>query len=133
MQENQNRPDLSLFLASSAHDMKNSVGMLSGTLENLLANTSDKLAPAYQQMAHMLYETRRLNNNLIQLLALYKVDGAAYPFDPQALSAAQFLEEIVAYHQVLFDSKNIRFESDCAPDLIWCFDEDLVRGVLSTP
>lgn len=131
MQENQNRPDLSLFLASSAHDMKNSVGMLSGTLENLLANTSDKLAPAYQQMAHMLYETRRLNNNLIQLLALYKVDGAAYPFDPQALSAAQFLEEIVAYHQVLFDSKNIRFESDCSPDLIWCFDEDLVRGVLS--
>ncbi len=130
MQVEQHRPDLALFLASSAHDMKNSVGMLSGTLENLLANTSDKLAPAYQQMAHMLYETRRLNNNLIQLLALYKVGGAAYPFDQQPLLAAQFLEEIVAYNQVLFDSKNIRFESECAPDLIWCFDEDLVRGVL---
>lgn len=131
MQERQDRPDLTLFLASSAHDMKNSVSMLSGTLENLLADDTAKLTPAYQQMAHMLYETRRLNNNLIQLLALYKAGGStAYPFDPQTLSMAQFVEEITACNQVLFDSKNIQFESDCPADLIWCLDEDLVRGVV---
>lgn len=131
MHERQDRPDLTMFLASSAHDMKNSVSMLSGTLELLLADASAKLTPAYQQMAHMLYETRRLNNNLIQLLALYKAGGSAsYPFDPQALSMAHFVEEITAYNQILFDSKNIHFESDCQRDLIWCLDEDLVRGVV---
>lgn len=131
MQERKNQPDLTMFLASSAHDMKNSVSMLSGTLENLLADSSDKMAPAYRQMAHMLYETRRLNNNLIQLLALYKAGGsAAYPFDPQMLSIEQFIEEIIAYNQVLFESKDIRFDVDCTADLVWCFDEDLVRGVL---
>lgn len=131
MQDSHNRPDLAMFLASSAHDMKNSVSMLSGTLENLLADASSKLTPAYQQMAHMLYETRRLNNNLIQLLAMYKADASsAYPFDPQLLSIAQFVEEIGAHNQVLFDSKNIRFETDYQADLIWCFDEDLVRGVI---
>ncbi len=131
MRDSQNRPDLSLFLASSAHDMKNSVSMLSGTLENLLADASAKMAPAYQQMAHMLYETRRLNNNLIQLLALYKdVGSASYPFDPQPQAIAQFVEEIVAYNHILFDSKGIAFETDYPADLVWCFDEDLVRGVV---
>ena len=71
MHHDQDRPDLSLFLASAAHDMKNSIGMLSGTLETLLADKSATLTPAYQQMAHMLYETRRLNDNLIHLLVLF--------------------------------------------------------------
>ncbi|MES2046962.1 MAG: HAMP domain-containing sensor histidine kinase [Pseudomonadota bacterium] len=131
MQDSQERPDLTMFLASSAHDMKNSVSMLSGTLENLLADETTRFTPAYQQMAQMLYETRRLNNNLIQLLAMYKADGgAAYPFDPQILSIAHFVEEITAHNQILFDSKKIRFETEFAEDLLWCFDEDLVRGVV---
>jgi len=131
IQHNSDLPDLSLFLASSAHDMKNSVSVLSGTLENLLASTASKMTPEFQQMAHMLYETRRLNNNLIQMLALYKSVGSpTYPFDPQNLEIEQFIAEISAYNQILFDSKHIEFEIDYEADLIWNFDEDLVRGVV---
>lgn len=132
MADDQTRSDLSLFLASAAHDMKNSVGMLSGTLEILLADASAKTTPAYQQMAHMLYETRRLNNNLIQLLALYKEVGtAAYPFDPQPQAIKQFVEEVEAQNRVLFEAKGVSFEADFPADLIWVFDEDLVVGVIS--
>lgn len=120
-----------MFLASAAHDMKNSIGMLSGTLELLLADASVKLTPACQQMAHMLYETRRLNNNLIQLLALYKeVGSAAYPFDPQTQELTQFVAEIEAQNHILLDSKNITFETDFSENMIWIFDDDLVVGVI---
>lgn len=131
MQDTQNRPDLSLFLASSAHDMKNSVSMLSGTLESLLADTSEKLTPAYQQMARMLYETRRLNDNLIQVLALYKEVGSpSYPFDPEAQAIAEFVEEVAARNHILLDSRGIVFDTDYPADLVWSFDEDLVIGVV---
>lgn len=131
MHENQERPDLSLFLASSAHDMKNSVSMLSGTLENLLADPSERMTPAYRQMAHMLYETRRLNDNLIQLLALYKEVGTpSYPFDPQAQAIAQLVEEVAARNRILLESRGIEFDTDYPADLIWSFDEDLVLGVI---
>jgi len=131
MHENQERPDLSLFLASSAHDMKNSVSMLSGTLENLLADPSERMTPAYRQMAHMLYETRRLNDNLIQLLALYKEVGSpSYPFDPQAQAIAQLVEEVAARNRILLESRGIEFDTDYPADLIWSFDEDLVLGVI---
>lgn len=132
MPDSPKQPDLSMFLASAAHDMKNSIGMLSGTLEVLLADAAVKASPAYQQMAHMLYETRRLNNNLIQLLALYKeVGSAAYPFDPQPQEITQFIAEIEGQNRILLESKNVAFETEFADDLIWIFDDDLVVGVIS--
>ncbi|MDB5907917.1 MAG: ATP-binding protein, partial [Massilia sp.] len=67
--------ELSLFLASTAHDMKNSISVLTGTLESLLDDGAPGVGAAYPQMAHMLYQTKRLNDSLMQLLALYKQVG----------------------------------------------------------
>lgn len=123
--------ELFLFLASTAHDMKNSVSVLSGTLETLLAGASPSTENAYPQMAHMLYQTRRLNDNLIQLLALYKQVGKPeYPFDVQPLELATLLEQVIAASRILLDSRGIALETDFDPSLIWHFDEDLIIGVL---
>jgi signal transduction histidine kinase len=124
--------DLFLFLASTAHDMKNSISVLSGTLERLLANASPQTETAYPQMAHMLYQTKRLNDNLMQLLALYKQVGKpGYPFDLQPVPLGQLVDQVVAMGRVLLQSRGIRLELDVDPDLIWHLDEDLVVGVLS--
>jgi signal transduction histidine kinase len=124
--------ELFLFLASTAHAMKNSISVLSGTLERLLVDASPKTESAYPQMAHMLYQTKRLNDNLMQLLALYKQVGKPeYPFDVQPLALGQLVEQVVAIERVLLKSRGIRLELDYDPALIWHFDEDLVVGVLS--
>ena len=123
--------ELFLFLASTAHDMKNSISVLSGTLETLLAEASPQTESAYPQMAHMLYQTRRLNDNLIQLLALYKQVGKPeYPFDIQPLELGSLLEQVVAAGRVLLKSKGITLETDFDPAQIWHFDEDLIIGVV---
>jgi len=128
--------DLFLFLASTAHDMKNSLSVLSGTLERLLVAPPSPSAPkgdsAYPEMAHMLYQTKRLNDNLMQLLALYKQVGKPdYPFDLQPVELGQLVEQVVAIGRVLLKSRGIRLELDYDPGLIWHLDEDLVVGVLS--
>ena len=131
MQDHPPRPDLPMFLASVAHDMKNSIGMLSGTLEAVLRDPAVQAMPAYRQMAHLLYETRRMNDNLMQLLTLYKeVGSSAYPFDPQPHAIADLVAEVEAQHRVLLEAKGIAFEADYPPELVWCFDEDLVAGVV---
>lgn len=134
-------PALFLFLASTAHDMKNSISVLSGTLERLLADAvpaqdaalAEAPAAAHlPQMAHMLYQTRRLNDNLMQLLALYKQVGQpAYPFDVQPLPLGQLAEQVVELERVLLAARGIRLELDYDPELVWHLDEDLVVGVLS--
>lgn len=124
-------PVLSLFLASSVHDMKNSVSMLSGSLEKLLGELDPQTFAAYQQMAHMLFEVQRVNGNLTQLLTLYKVGEQMYPFDPQPYSIAQFALELESQSRSLLASKNITLFTEFPPDLIWHFDEDLLNGVIN--
>ena len=131
MNETPGSNELSLFLASTAHDMKNSVSVLAGTLEKLLAGASPETGAAYPQMAHMLYQTKRLNDNLIQLLALYKQVGKPeYPFDVQPLEIGGFVEQVLASVRILLDSRGVMLETDFDPSLIWHFDEDLVIGVI---
>nr|WP_311196816.1 HAMP domain-containing sensor histidine kinase [Rugamonas apoptosis] len=141
MDDQAGAPELFLFLASTVHDMKNSIGVLSGTLEQLLsAAPPPTAAPAdgepaeptpYNQMAHMLYQTRRLNDNLIQLLALYKEVGKpGYPFDPAPQQIGELVEQVASQARILLKSRGITLELDYAPELIWSFDEDLVIGVL---
>lgn len=132
MEDAQHSPELFLFLASTAHDMKNSISVLSGTLERLLDGASPETEKAYGQMAQMLYQTRRLNDNLMQLLALYKQVGKpAYPFDVQPLEVGQLIEQVVALERVLIESRGITLELDVDPELIAHVDEDLIVGVVS--
>jgi len=134
VEDQHSSPELFLFLASTVHDMKNSISVLSGTLESLLAanHAGESLDPAYLQMAQMLYQTKRLNDNLIQLLALYKQVGKpGYPFDLQPQLVSQLIDQVVDQEKVLLTSKGITLQTDCPPGLIWTLDEDLVIGVLA--
>ncbi|MFC0253717.1 sensor histidine kinase [Massilia consociata] len=132
MEDTPQSNELFLFLASTAHDMKNSISVLSGTLERLLDDATPATEKAYPQMAQMLYQTRRLNDKLMQLLALYKHVGTpAYPFDVQPLEIGQLAEQVVALERVLLESRGIALELDIDAELVWHFDEDLVVGVVS--
>jgi len=126
--------DLFVFLASTAHDMKNSISVVSGTLEGLLDGSPADLPDpaAYPQMAQMLYQTRRLNDNLMQLLALYKEVGTpAYPLDIALTDVAQLGQQVAAANRVLLGARAIAFEISAAPGLCWHLDEDLVLGVIN--
>ncbi|MBI1890661.1 MAG: HAMP domain-containing histidine kinase [Burkholderiales bacterium] len=129
----QKSPDtvLSVFLASSVHDMKNSVNLLTGSLETLLETLEPQSFAAYPQLAQMLFEVRRVNGNLTQLLTLYKLGQQRYPFDPQDYSITQFVNELAGLNRPLLESRNIRLYLDFPRDEIWHFDEDLVGGIVN--
>jgi len=124
-------PDISMFLASSVHDMKNSISILIGGLEQVLEQVSPASFPAYQDVTHMVYESKRINSNLIQLLTLYKVGQHMYPFDPLPQSISEFTSIIFSQQETLLQSKGITWEMDCDEALYWQFDEALVGGVIS--
>ena len=118
------------FLASSIHDMKNSISMLIGGLEKTLSQVDPALFPAYADMSHMIYETKRINNNLIQLLTLYKSGHNLYPFDPQSHDVSDFLRVIGEQNVQLLASQGVAIEICVENEIYWEFDEDLVNGVI---
>jgi signal transduction histidine kinase len=130
MDDIEQQPGMEFFLASSIHDMKNSISMLIGGLEKTLSQVDPAAFPAYADMAHMIYETKRINSNLIQLLTLYKVGHDLYPFDPQSQAIDDFLRVIGEQNMPLLASQGITIEICNDDEFYWEFDEDLVNGVI---
>jgi two-component system sensor histidine kinase SenX3 len=120
--------DISTFLLSSIHDMKNSMGVMASYLEDALSNAED--TPARRKTAQALDEAQRVTNHLIQLLALYKIDQSFYPFDPQDSPLADLAREALARVQPLAESRGITLDCDCPEDLYGWFDHELVFGVV---
>lgn len=118
------------FLASSVHDMKNSVSMLIGGLEKTLASADTEDLAAYSELMQMNHEAKRINSNLIQLLTLYKLDQQIYPFDPQSICLDDFMLTMMAQNKALLNSHGIALEVHADPGLYWYFDEDLIGGVV---
>lgn len=118
------------FLASSVHDMKNSVSMLIGGLDKTLAAADSENLAAYSELVQMNHEIKRINSNLIQLLTLYKMGEEIYPFDPQSVCVEDFLHSLAAQNSELIKSHGIALEVHVDPALYWYFDEDLISSVI---
>lgn len=119
------------FIASSIHDMKNSLNIQIGFLEDLMGECQGKIDESVRkQLGHTIYEANRMNVNLIQILSLYKLGKSIYPVDISEQSVRDVLEEVVLQDQFLMKQKGIAVSVDCDEDCYWYFDRDLVNGVL---
>ncbi|GAA5786553.1 histidine kinase [Chitiniphilus shinanonensis] len=130
MEPSSPQPDLAMILASSVHDMKNSLGLMGRLLakhEAVWEGISDE---AQSEYSHLLYEVNRMNANLISLLTLYKLGKALYPFDPQPWQPAELCEEVAMQHRVLLSASKVALQIDVPEDLVWHYDTDLIAGVL---
>ena len=63
--------ELQLLLASSIHDMKNSISMILNSVDR--ASTED-LDTREKALATLRYEASRLNNDLIHLMGVYRIN-----------------------------------------------------------
>lgn len=118
--------DFSTILASSVHDMKNSLGMVLFSLEEMIEQNKND---AKVQQLH--YDVLRVNNYLIQLLSLYKMDKSVYPLHIADQDVAEFIEEQISRNHSLIDARGIQVEVDVEPGLVWFFDQNLLVGVVN--
>ena len=121
-------PDISAYLASAIHDMKNSISLLIPFLEE---NLSALDPAARKQAVPMLYEVKRVSINLIQMLSIYKIGNNFYPFELTENIIDEFVKEIATQNKALLDYMGITLTLDYDPDLVWYFDRELVAGVIS--
>ncbi len=123
--------DFSFVLAHSVHDMKNSLGMLLTTLADMM----DKYPPQDDIQAKFFstleYEAARINSELVQLLALYRMDEQKLVFEIDEHHVLDIIEEQVARNDTLFKARQLSIEVDCPADLTWYFDNEMLGGVLN--
>lgn len=124
--------DFSILLASSIHDMKNSLAMLLGSLSEISQNCGPERCRSHQQLTKIQDQGQRVNQNLIQLLTLYRINKNQYCLNDNEHYLTDFLQEIVLENQELLGNNGITISMDCSDRLVGYFDSELLRGVLNT-
>jgi len=76
-------------------------------------------------------EAKRLNNNLIELLTLYRMENERISPVIDEVYVYDFLQEIVAENQSAADSGEVKLSCDCDEELSGYFDEGLVHGIIN--
>lgn len=123
--------DFSFVLASSVHDMKNSLGMLLHTLESMLVDNPPENEAQRKTFSVLGYEASRINSELVQLLALYRMQHEALRVRAGEHFVIDVIEDQIDRNDVLFQARNVKIEVDCDPDLEWYFDSELIGGVIN--
>lgn len=126
-----NSLDFSTVMASSVHDMKNSLSMLLCTLDEINSVCGNASCESANKFAQLQYEGQRLNNHLIQLLAIYRLDQDDYSVNIRENDLEEFLEESVLEYDTLLTPKGITITADCEDGLSGYFDRELVAGVVN--
>lgn len=121
-----NSQHFKVALALTIHDVKNSLALFLGRIEAV--EKQDKSSG--KTYANFKYEIKRINNNLVRLLSLYKVDEADFTLQDDYYLINDFFEEIGAEYAAMLRENDIELIRDCADDLYCRLDKGLIYGVL---
>lgn len=122
--------DYSTLLANSIHEVKNSLNMLLNSVDQVLS-TPDENQKANTLFSQIQYEGKRVNDDLVGLLAIYRIQNEQYSINIDDYSVSDFLVENLEQHDMMIQHRQIEKDIDCESDLRWFFDRDLITGVLS--
>ncbi len=123
--------DFSDILASSIHDIKNSLGSILNSLDELIVNPENHIADLHQASL-LQHQAQRANSNLIQLLTLYRLGNQQLAVRIAEHNLEDFLDEAIANNLAICEAMDIRLSHVCDPALMGYFDADLIRSLLDS-
>ncbi|AIL63678.1 MULTISPECIES: sensor histidine kinase [Pseudomonas] len=123
--------DFSTVIASTVHDMKNSLSALTQAHGQWLARLPQDLRGSSEQGV-LEYEVTHLNGMLVQLLGLYKLGVNQLPMCPDYHELDDFIEAQLAAQQNLLQHRDIlaSWRIETASPLGF-FDRELVSSVVA--
>lgn len=123
--------DFASVLASTVHDMKNSLCMLIQSTELIQQERQQLSETARDELARLSYESNRLNSNLLQLLSLYRFERNQMPVQVDEYYLSDIIEEVLLKNQFFTEQQRLNVTVDHEADLRWFFDYDLIINLIN--
>ncbi|MFQ5487101.1 MAG: sensor histidine kinase [Gammaproteobacteria bacterium] len=116
------------LMASTIHDMKNSLGIVLHALEELGA--APDTGTDRRQLQILQFEAKKISNKLIQLLSFYKMSHAGLCLNIDEHEVADLLLESLLLEKPVIETVGLGVELQADESLTWALDRELVIGVL---
>ncbi len=123
--------DYSTLLASSVHEVKNSLNMLLNSIDEISSGCAGNGCAQKETLTYIKYEGNRISDDLVELLSIYRIQNNQYFARIDEYCVHEFLEEILEQHDTMFKYRNIGRKLICDASLNWFFDRDLISVVIS--
>jgi len=115
------------ILASTVHDIKNSLGTLLGLIRHL---SETQLPEQRDDILQLEFEANRINHSLIQLLVMYKIDSRKFGLAIDEYPAIDLVNEAIAQQERLLQQKHINVTVECNDNLMCYCDYQQVSNAL---
>ena len=131
MSHQQQNIDFASVLASTVHDMKNSLCMLIQSTEVIQQESLQLSDSAKEELARLNYEANRLNSNLLQLLSLYRLERHQLPVQIDEHYLSDVVEEVLLKNLYFSQQRQLQIKVELNADTHWFFDYDLILNLLN--
>jgi K+-sensing histidine kinase KdpD len=111
------------------HDIKNSLAVVHELIKQLAAKQQEN---ENQDLIQLEFEANRMNNCLIQLLELYKIDSAKFCLDIDEYQICEIFQEIKAQQTPLLQLNKIELIIECSEDLFCYCDYSHICNALGS-
>ena len=132
MQTSQTKLDFGAAVASSVHDIKNSLGLMLYTVDDLLEQTSEQESGERKSLNELRFEARRINQELVHLLSLFKFERGMQKLRVDHVDLEEFALELKVSNQPMLSIKGIEFQLAIEAAAQWFFDRELILGLVGT-
>ncbi len=105
--------------------------MLLTSLDEVIDITTEERPEQRKSYSILRGEASRINNALIYLVGLYRLQNDQLSLNLAEIFVADFLEEQVESQQLLLDVNNVNVSINCEETLVGYFDENLIAGVIN--
>ncbi|MFC3853450.1 sensor histidine kinase [Salinispirillum marinum] len=123
--------DMATVLASTVHDVKNSLGLISNQLEEVIQALTEETPEAADKLRRIQMESNRINSGLSHMLGVYRIDNQLLHPSLEEVLVLDVLEDAAARYASTLESQKIRVEVDVDEELTWYMDPTLVDHVLT--
>ena len=120
-----------MVMMSFIHDIKNSLLMSLGNLDALSEVIESEHPDHKEKIALTQYELRRINNALVQLLSLYKMEHHLFSVNIDQHNVYDFLDDILITNTPGQTANHLDISLECEEDLNWFFDTDLIASIIN--
>lgn len=117
------------ILASTVHDIKNSLGIVLELIRQLALKQQDGQSEDFSQLE---FEANRINHSLMQLLVIYKIDSHKFNLDVDEYPALDIINEARAQQDVLSKLNSAKVQVECNDDLLCYCDYPNITNALGT-
>ncbi|MBD9356747.1 sensor histidine kinase [Methylomonas albis] len=115
------------ILASTVHDIKNSLGTLLELVRQAAARQNGQSA----ELGQLEFEAARINHSLMQLLVMYKIDSQKFSLDIEECAVIDIVNEAIHQQARLCGLHNIDLQVDCGDDLVCFCDNPIISNALA--